>query len=123
MKTTPKSSRLILNEMERLGSLSGDELKNYISELRAALSREHKAMNVREFRLREKLKTVTENSDGYSIRLTNVAPLSFAIFQPLNVFKLVFILAGVSPQTPRRMPHNNKVNEKRIQSGCPARSH
>ena len=46
MKTTPKSSRLILNEMERLGSLSGDELKNYISELRAALSRERKAMNI-----------------------------------------------------------------------------
>ncbi len=90
MKTTPKSSRLILNEMERLGSLPGDELKNYISELRAALSRERKVMNVREFRLREKLKTVTENSDGCSIRLTNVAPLSFAIFQPLNIFKLVF---------------------------------
>ena len=55
-----RSSRLILNEMERLTSLSGDELKNYISELRTALSRERKAMNVREFRLREKLKTVTE---------------------------------------------------------------
>lgn len=55
-----RSSRLILNEMERLASLSGDELKSYISELRAAISRERKAMNVREFRLREKLKTVTE---------------------------------------------------------------
>ena len=51
MTTTPKSSRLILNEMERLGSLSGDELKNYISELRAALRREHKAHDTRLRRL------------------------------------------------------------------------
>ena len=51
MTTTPKSSRLILNEMERLGSLSGDELKNYISELRAALRREYKALYCRVHRL------------------------------------------------------------------------
>jgi hypothetical protein len=51
MTTTPKSSRIILNEMERLGSLSGDELKNYISELRAALRREYKALYCRVHRL------------------------------------------------------------------------
>ena len=51
MTTTPKSSRLILNEMERLSSLSGDELKNYISELRAALRREYKALYCRVHRL------------------------------------------------------------------------
>ena len=59
MKNT-RSSRLILNEMERLESLSGRELQNYISELRDALYHERKAMNVREFRLREKLNEVTK---------------------------------------------------------------
>ena len=49
-----RSSRLILNEMERLASLSGDELKSYISELRAALSREHKAHDTRLRRLYNK---------------------------------------------------------------------
>ena len=60
MKENPRSSRLILNEMERLASLSGDELKSYISELRAALYHERKATNAREFRLREKLNAVTK---------------------------------------------------------------
>jgi hypothetical protein len=46
--------------MERLESLSGRELQNYISELRDALYHERKAMNVREFRLREKLNEVTK---------------------------------------------------------------
>ena len=46
-----RSSRLILNEMERLASLSGDELKSYISELRAALRREYQAHNKRLHRL------------------------------------------------------------------------
>ena len=55
-----RSSRLILNEMERLASLSGDELKSYISELRTALYHERKATNAREFRLREKLNAVTK---------------------------------------------------------------
>ena len=59
MKNT-RSSRLILNEMERLESLSGQELKSYISELRAALYHERKATNAREFRLREKLNEVTK---------------------------------------------------------------
>ena len=59
MKNT-RSSRLILNEMERLESLSGQELKNYISELRDALYHKRKAMNVREFPLREKLNEVTK---------------------------------------------------------------
>ena len=59
MKENTRSSRLILNEMERLASLSGDELKSYISELRAALYHERKATNAREFRLREKLNAVT----------------------------------------------------------------
>ena len=59
MKNT-RSSRLILNEMERLANLSGDELKSYISELRAALYHERKATNAREFRLREKLNEVTK---------------------------------------------------------------
>ena len=60
MKENPRSSRLILNEMERLASLSSDELKSYISELRAALYHERKATNAREFRLREKLNEVTK---------------------------------------------------------------
>ena len=51
MKENPRSSRLILNEMERLASLSGDELKSYISELRAALRREYQAHNKRLHRL------------------------------------------------------------------------
>jgi hypothetical protein len=51
MTKTNKTSRLILNEMERLASLSGDELKSYISELRAALRREYKAHNKRLHRL------------------------------------------------------------------------
>ena len=46
-----RSSRLILNEMERLASLSGDELKSYIRELRTALRREYKAHNKRIHRL------------------------------------------------------------------------
>ena len=46
-----RSSRLILNEMERLQSLSGDELKSYISELRTALRREYKAIYCRVNRL------------------------------------------------------------------------
>ena len=60
-----RSSRLILNEMERLASLSGDELKSYISELRAALSREHKAHDTRLRRLYNKpnsTQTATENA-------------------------------------------------------------
>lgn len=60
MKENPRSSRLILNEMERLASLSGDELKSYISKLRTALYHERKATNAREFRLREKLNAVTK---------------------------------------------------------------
>ena len=59
MKNT-RSGRLILNEMERLESLSGQELKNYIKELRNALYHERKATNTREFRLREKLNAVTK---------------------------------------------------------------
>ena len=50
MKNT-RSSRLILNEMERLESLSGRELQNYISELRDALRREYKALYCRVHRL------------------------------------------------------------------------
>ena len=50
MKNT-RSSRLILNEMERLESLSGRVLQNYISELRDALRREYKALYCRVHRL------------------------------------------------------------------------
>ena len=64
MKNT-RSSRLILNEIERLASLSGDELKSYISELRAALRREHKAHDTRLRRLYNKpssTQTATETA-------------------------------------------------------------
>ena len=51
MQNNLRSSRLIMNEMERLQSLSGDELKSYLSELRAALRREYKALYCRVHRL------------------------------------------------------------------------
>ena len=51
MKENLKSSRLIMNEMERLQSLSGEELKSYLSELRTALRREYQAHNKRLHRL------------------------------------------------------------------------
>jgi hypothetical protein len=51
MKENLRSSRLIMNEMERLQSLSGDELKSYLSELRTALRREYKALYCRVHRL------------------------------------------------------------------------
>ena len=80
-----RSSRLILNEMERLESLSGDELKSYLSELRTVLRKEYKALYSRVQRLyTEGKKLSTEMSTKLSTELSTEENLSTKVSTVLS---------------------------------------